>query len=163
MIGHIAEQRLGLHRHVELPFARQRVASDLGQFMLGLWFTSSAKLPNWRGAGIGNCSGPDCFPELGNIAALFADLSRFRSSRGGAERLLLLSDSFGLNAAGYFAPYVGEVQHFSTNDFARLSPEQAAAFRRYVLNEYRPDLIVFLFHDGNVMGLGEPLLRILWP
>lgn len=163
VIGHIAEQHLGLERHIDVPGRPRQVPSDLGQFMPGLWFSSMAELPDWRRAGVEACDGPACFPELGDITKLFPALSRFRSSQAGPKRLLILSDSFGTNAAGYFAPYAGEVQHFSTNDFALLSSEQAAAFRRYVLDEYRPDLIVFLYHDGNVMGLGKNLAQILWP
>jgi len=163
IIEAIAEHRLGLVKHTELAAAMQPVGSDLGQFSPGIRFTSSAVLPDWRRAGIDACVGPTCFPELGDIAPVLYDVSRYRNRNAGGTRLLVLSDSFGLHGAGYFSEYVGEVWHLSTSDLGRLSPDQLERFRQIVFHDYDPDIIVGIYHDGALLrGLGG-VIRSLWP
>jgi hypothetical protein len=163
LVESIAEHRLGLVKQVDVPAAMQPVGSDLGQFTAGLRFTSSAALPDWRRAGIDACIGSKCFPELGDIAPLLYDLSRYRNPNAGGAKLLVLSDSFGLHAAGYFSEYVGEVWHLSMDNIGRLSPDQINRFKQVVFGDYDPDVIVGIFHDGALLGGLRGVTGTLWP
>lgn len=163
VIESVAEHRLGLVKQVDVPVAMRAVGSDLGQFTAGLRFTSSAALPDWRRTGIDACIGAKCFPELGDIAPLLYDVSRYRNPNAGTTKLLVLSDSFGLHAAGYFSEYVGEVWHLSMDNIGRLSPDQIKRLKQIVFGDYDPDVIVGIFHDGALLrGLGG-VRRRLWP
>lgn len=159
----IAEQRLGLAKRVDVPAVVKLVASDLVPFLAGLRFTSHAAIPEWRRAGITACTGPKCFPELGEIAELLSDVSRYRTQGTTGKKLLVLSDSFGLNAAGYFSEYVGEVRHFSMNSLTRLSPDQVERFKRFAVADYAPDFVVAIFQEGGILIGPEQLNQGLWP
>lgn len=163
VVESLAEQRLGLIKRVDVPATVRPVASDLGQFLLGLWFGGHAALPDWRRAGIDACNGAKCFPELGQVAQILDDVSRYRAKASGNTRLLVLSDSFGLAAAGYFSQYAGTVWHFSLNNISRLSPAQREGFERFAFGQFHPDIVVAIFHDGALLGGLKRLNPILWP
>jgi hypothetical protein len=163
IVESIAEQRLGLVKRTDVPTVLKSVGSDLGQFLAGLQFTSHAPIPDWRRAGIEACTGPACFPELGEIAGLLEDVSRYRTPGAGGTRILVLSDSFGMNAAGYFSQYVGEVRHFNVNTLRTLSAGQVGRFKRFAFAEYDPDIVVAIFQDGGLLIGPEQLNQGLWP
>jgi len=163
VIESVAENRLALARHTDLSAVSQPVGSDLNQFFPGIRFTSSAELPDWQRAGIEACVGPTCFPELGDIAPLLYELSRYRNRSAGGTKLLVLSDSFGLQAAGYFSEYVGEVWHLSTSNLNLLSSGQLTRFKQVVFRDYNPDIIVGIYHDGALLGGLTGMIQRLWP
>ncbi len=163
MIDSVAERNLGRTRRFDIPMVVTRKMSDLTQFMPGLTFEETVRSPDWSAVHVDACIGEACFPEIRPVASLLGDVSRYRGPPGGQGRLLVLSDSFGAAGAGYFSAYFNEVEHFSINGLARLSPAQIVDFRDYVFESYRPDAIVVLFHDGAILSLKQNLLDPLWP
>lgn len=163
LIETMAETLLGQTRRIDVPMHDAEKGSDLGQFMPGLVFREKVKEPDWAAAGIERCFGPSCFTaELGPIASILADLSRYRAPGAGTKRVLMLSDSYGAMSAGYLAEFYGEVLHLSTNNLERLSVEQMRTLRRVVFEEYRPDQVVYLYHDAAVLYAAGRLNRLLW-
>lgn len=163
LIETAAETLLGRTRRVDIPMHASEKMSDLSQFMPGLAFREAVTEPDWAAAGIERCFGAACFTaELGPIASILADLSRYRTPAAGSERVLVLSDSFGAMSVGYLAAYYGQVWHVSMNNLERMSGEQVRAMRRFVFDAYKPDQVVYLFHDGAVLYAAERLNRLLW-
>lgn len=91
-----------------------------------------------------------CFSEWASIASVISDLSRVRSPQVGDKKLLILSDSFGKEIVGWFAPYFGSIWHFSVSNLARLSADEREIFRQHIFTEYKPDIVLYVFHDGSV-------------
>ena len=106
--------------------------------------------PRFAESGVEECHGAACFPQLGEIAQVLGDLSRYRNrgDQAGQGRLLILSDSFGAEVTGYFSEYFGEVWQIGTNNVAQLDAEKVGRVRRILLDEYRPDVVVFVYHDA---------------
>ncbi len=163
LIEAASETVLGRTRQVDVPMHPTQKTSDLNQFMPGLGFREDVKEPDWAAAGIERCFGAPCYADdLGPIAAILADVSRYRSPRVDGGRVLVLSDSFGAMSAGYLAEYFHEVRHFSLNNLERMTPDQVRALRTYVFDTYKPDQVVYLFHDGAILYAAARLNRLFW-
>jgi len=145
-----AEEALGLPRRFTPPLRDVREPSDMAHMMPGIPTGNLVRLTDFAAAGIDYCQGAACFPELGSMAAVVYDLSRLRSPRGGDKKLLILSDSFGIGVAGWFAPYFGQVWHLSVSNLGRLSDEERRTLRQRIFDDYHPDEVLYLFHDGSV-------------
>jgi hypothetical protein len=157
-----AEGRLGLPHRPGLP-ARDAVApSDLRFFTPGIPTGNAVRLPDFAAAGVDWCAGAACFPELGEAAGIIGDESRALAPSAGGKKLLILSDSFGIGLAGWFAAYFGTVEHFSVSNMHLLSAGQRAAFRRHVFAEYRPDVVLYVFHDGSVHYWPKLAAEAVW-
>jgi hypothetical protein len=91
------------------------------------------------------------------------DYSRTVSPRAGSRRLLLISDSYGAFIAPWFGAYFGEVRHISSNNFARLSMAQLSRLHRRLFDDYRPDQLIFLYHDGAITDAPRRIAELLWP
>jgi hypothetical protein len=144
-----AEDRLGLPRRIVLPTINQTLPSDIAFLIPGIPTSNVAIDPDVHAAGVDFCSGAACFPEWGSIATIINELTRVRSPIG-YKKLLILSDSFGKEIVGWFAPYFGSVWHFSVTYLSRLSADQREAFRQHIFTEYRPDIVLYVFHDGSI-------------
>ena len=163
LIETLAETVLGRKRQVDVPLRDGEKRADLTQFMPGLTFRESVKEPDWVAANIEGCFGAACFAsELGTIAGLIADMSRYRSSRIDQGSVLVLSDSFGAMSVGYLAEYFRDVWHFSMNNIDQLSVEQMRTLRHVMFDVHRPDQIVFLFHDASILYAAARLNLLLW-
>jgi hypothetical protein len=145
-----AEDRLGLPRRIALPTIQQRLPSDIAFFIPGIPTSNVAIQPDLATAGIDYCSGAACFPDWSSVAAIINDVTRVRSPQAGDQKLLILSDSFGKEIVDWFTPYFGSVWHFSVTYLSRLSADDREAFRRHIFTEYRPDIVLYVFHDGSV-------------
>ena len=143
-----AEGSLGLTRHLSMALTAVTEPSDIARMVPGIPTESAVLRPDPEAVGVEYCQGPGCFPELGPAAATIGDLSRLHSPQAGERRLLILSDSFGAAIVPWAAAYFGTVWQFSLNDVGRLSSDDRAAFRRLVFQEYRPDTVLYLCHDG---------------
>jgi hypothetical protein len=145
-----AEGRLGLPSRITLPTIEQTLPSDIAFFIPGIPTNNVALDPDFSAAGVDYCTGAACFPDWSSIAAIINDVTRVRSPQSGDKKLLVLSDSFGKEMVGWFAPYFGSIWHFSVTYLSRLSTDDREAFRRHVFTEYRPDVVLYVFHDGSV-------------
>jgi hypothetical protein len=126
--------------------------SDLSGFMQGFQLVSTGTIPDFRASGIDFCSGPSCFPELGEAQWIISDITRV-TSPGSDKRLLLLSDSYGAKIARWFPEYYGSVWHFNINNLKKLSDETRNHFLDFVLTQYAPDDVILLVHYGAVVDL----------
>jgi hypothetical protein len=160
----VAEQALGLERAVDIPMVEQTAESDLAQMTPGLELRDSVVVPDNAAAGIDCCfARPSCLPDLGDITSVVDDYSRTVSPRAGSRRLLLISDSYGAFIAPWFGAYFGEVRHISSNNFARLSMAQLSRLHRRLFDDYRPDQLIFLYHDGAITDAPRRIAELLWP
>lgn len=142
------ERLFSRSRVVDVPSAQARIAPDLAGFMPGVRLRSHISAPDYARTGIRICDGSMCFPAARDALAVLGDV-RVVSRGESGPRLLILSDSFGSAAAGYFGEYYREVWQVSLNDFRRLSDSQRAAFRAEVLDRFKSDDVLFLYHDGG--------------
>jgi hypothetical protein len=161
----LAEQVLGLPRGITIPVVEQIALSDLSNMIPGLNLSDLIIVPDYAAGGLAYCyARPECLPELAPaIATTIGDYSRIISPRAGTRRLLLLTDSYGAFAAPWFAAWYGEVRHVSTNTLDRLSASDRAALREIMFQKYRPDDVIFLYHDGSVPGSPGRVAELLWP
>ncbi len=160
----IAEQVLGLARAVEIPMIERTAASDLAGMTPGLNLQDTVTLPDNAAAGITFCfARPVCLPDLGDVTSVVDDYSRTVSPHAGSQRLLLISDSYGSFIAPWFGAYFGEVRHISTNNFDRLSAAQLRHVRQSLFDDYRPDQVIFLYHDGAITYAPARTAGLLWP
>jgi hypothetical protein len=161
----IAEQMLLLNRDITIPIVEPVAASDLSNMVSGLDLRDRIVVPDYPATDLMYCyARPECMPELAPaIAATVADQSRIISPRAGSRRLLLLSDSYGVFIAPWFAAWFGEVRHLSTNAIGRLSADDRALLREFLFHKYRPDNVIFLYHDSAVANSPSLVAELLWP
>lgn len=149
----------GITPQVEVQGYAATRASDLTRFNPGAGIENHLLLPDFAAAGITECQGARCFPELGEIGPVLESMSRFTRSGTPERKLLILSDSFGAGIAGYFAEGFTEVRHFSTNNFDRLTPAQRERFKAAIWRDYAPDSLVLVYHDGSALENPAALLQ----
>ena len=137
--------------------------SDLQHFVPGVDLWVDDLQPDYAAAGVHSCIGPSCFPELGKFAELLADVSRFQSDDGSGKKLLLISDSFGAAIAGWFSQYFTQVWHLNINYLINVSTDELdkTPLSKVIFLDYRPDCIVYLFHDGAVLSWPHQLPKQL--
>lgn len=146
----LAETQLNRPALRDLPASPVTLPSDLQHFMPGIRTKVSGLVVDYRAAGIEACLSTGCYPELGDVPDRLLDVSRYRAAQPG-PRLLLLTDSFGSTVAGYFSAYYGEVRHFAVNHLLQLTLEERRELVRALYEDYAPDDVVFLFHDGSLL------------
>jgi hypothetical protein len=108
--------------------------------------------PDLTGTGITRCDGPDCFEtRFRAVMAKLPPSGVFRNGAPGlAPRLVMLTDSFGIGAAPWFARYYSEVVFVSTNFLFRLSQDEKAALKKLVFRPDSGDEVLYLYHDVTV-------------
>lgn len=149
-VAAFAEKVLGMQPLLILPTRRVAKLSDIDGVIPGIATANAMTVPDYDAAGIDYCFGVPCFPELPE-AGVIRDLSRLDSPAPGGRKLLILSDSFGRNAVGWFAAYFHTVRHFSVSNLGRLSPAELADFRHFIYDDYQPDVVLYLFADGSAL------------
>jgi hypothetical protein len=161
----IAQQVLGLQPGITIPVVEQVTASDLSNMVPGLDLSDRVIIPDYSAAGLTYCyARPECLPELPPaFATTISDLSRIIAPQAGARKLLLLTDSYGAFIAPWFAAWFGEVRHISTNTINRLSADDRSILRDFLFRQYRPDDVIFLYHDGAVSDSPGQVAELLWP
>jgi len=154
MAQRISEKTFGLAKSRPLRGHAIVRHSDLQGFVPGVDLSVDDLQPDYAAAGVRSCIGPSCFPELGKFAELLADVSRFQSDDGSGKKLLLISDSFGAAIAGWFSQYFSQVWHLNINYLINVSMDELdkTPLSKVIFLDYRPDCIVYLFHDGAVLS-----------
>lgn len=105
-------------------------------------------------------------PELGASGLILYDVSRFtRHDASGAAsgpRLLIISDSFGQAIAPWFSAYYGEVWQVAVNNISQLTRTQQTQLTDQLFDRYRPDDVLFVFHDFSQGYINQLLMQPLW-
>ncbi|WP_431285389.1 hypothetical protein ACQW02_11535 [Humitalea sp. 24SJ18S-53] len=158
----LAEEVLRRPRALTLSGRNITRRSDISQFFPGVSLTDTVFSPDYGAAGVTPCLGAPCFPALGDVGPILQDMRRYTGPAPDG-RLLLITDSFGAIVAGAFSQQFQEVWQISINNFTRLDPEQRAKLRQVLLEEYRPDTMLMLFHDATAFGAGGLLKAVFYP
>ena len=124
--------------------------SDVSHLFEGITLKSTIVEPDLDASGIKACFGLDCFPEVA-AARILQDVSRFDNPRAPARRLLIISDSFGVKIAPWYARYYRQVEHMATNRVDQLSPQQLAELKTFLYRDREQTDILILYHDGGAM------------
>ena len=159
----VMREKMGVEPEVSVPGHPIRRASDLTRFNPGAGIENRLSLPDFEAAGIHVCRDSDCFPDLGPIGGILSNATHYTRDGGTPRRLLILSDSFGDGIAGFFAEGFTEVRHFSTNNYDRLDAGQRARFAQAIWQDYQPDQLLLLYHDGSALENPRALLQRFFP
>lgn len=143
----------------------ERLPSDLDNLAPGIALASDVKLVDFAASGVQECHGPACFPEMPDLMAKLWGVNRFHNPAAPLPRLVLVTDSFGLSAAPWFARYYRDVLQVATNDLARLTPSEVERLKTLLFQQQTPQHLLFLYHDGTVQGGGRIAsdLQIFFP
>lgn len=133
----------------------QLLPSDLDNLAPGIALSSEVKLIDFAASGVHECHGPACFPEMPDLMAKLWGVNRFHNPAAPLQRLVLVTDSFGLSAAPWFARYYRDVLQVATNDLARLTPAEVERLKTLLFQQQTPQHLLFLYHDGTVQGGGR--------
>jgi len=158
----LAAARLGLPEIQPLPARLVSRRTDLEQFLPGLSFHHPALVPEPAAGGLDFCQAKPCTPALAPLAPVINEMTVASRRSGEGPRVLLLSDSFGLRVADFLGAYAGQVLHLNLA-YDRMSPEQLRLARRVALEEFRPDAILVVQHDGGMASAGGIARRLLGP
>jgi hypothetical protein len=156
LVSDLAEQRFwGMQPQQATPYVGERkvMASDVAQLFRGLERPSEVEMMKPGASGIEMCEGPACFGEaLRPALEKVGEVSRYRNPKGRRGRLVLISDSFGLPSAIWFARYYKEVSHIGTNSITQLNPAELEQLRRLLFDGRAEDDILVLYHDGTAQA-----------
>ncbi|WP_210253762.1 hypothetical protein [Bradyrhizobium sp. S69] len=159
----ISEKTFGLTKILNFRTHTVVAQSDLQRFIPGIPLWVEVPEPDYAAAGVRPCFGPACFPEIGKLAEQLADVSRFRSNNGAGKKLLMVTDSFGAAIAVWFSQYFSEVWHLNVNSLINVSgdPINQANLSKAIFSDFRPDRVIYLFHDGAALYAPAKLSKIL--
>ena len=133
-----------------LKTRNEYLKSDISHLFPGVHRGDEVEIIDFTVSGISQCLGGACFPELRPVMEKLSDVSRYRNPRGHG-RLILVSDSFGSQIAGWYARHFAEVVHVSTNYLERLDKSELAQLRHTIVGNAGQDKVLFLYHDGTLL------------
>ncbi len=64
---------------------------------------------------------------------------------------MIISDSFGIKIAPWYARYYRQVEHMASNRVDLLSPQQMAELKTHLYRDPAGTGVLFLYHDGGAM------------
>jgi hypothetical protein len=128
--------------------------ADLSNFVPGVTLRGRVDVPDFAAAGVTACRSISCVPGFASLGDGLREAGHFRWSTGEGKKLVLVSDSFGARAAGYFCEYFSDVLYVNI-EYRRLDPERRARLREALFARFRPDVLVMLFHDGGVRDVSH--------
>ncbi|MES2126609.1 MAG: hypothetical protein V4463_05000 [Pseudomonadota bacterium] len=147
---------------VALKTTLKSAPSDLEPLFPGVKLSSQFEAVDFGASGVDACVGPACFGALQPLLETLHQMSVYRNRLAARGRLVLITDSFGLPAAPWYARYYREVVHFSTNGIDRLDEARLAQLRHWLFRPQAHDDVLFLYHDVTVhagrFGLDARLL-----
>lgn len=124
--------------------------SDVSHLFEGISLKSQIVEPDLDASHVKGCFGPDCFPDVA-AARILQDVSRFDNPAAPARRLLIVSDSFGVKIAPWYARYYRQVEHMATNRVDQLTPPQRDELKTFLYRDPGNTDILILYHDGGAM------------
>ncbi len=156
--------RFGRPERARLALLAQEKRSDIAHLLPGVSLPFRTFEPDLAAGGI---EASMRIADLGDAGALLGDVSRFvrhdpLGTAGRGPKLLILSDSFGQAIAPWFAAYYGEVWHVAVNNIAALTPARRAELLDQLFDRFRPDDLLFVFHDFSQGFINQQLMQPLW-
>ena len=158
----LAAARLGLPALGPLPARRVSRITDLEQFLPGLPFRHPALVPDPARGGLEFCQNRPCLPALAPVQPAINEMTVAERRSGEGPRVLLLSDSFGLRMADFMGAYAGRLLHLNFA-YDRMTPERLRLARHVLIEEFRPDVILVVQHDGGMRGAASFSRQLLGP
>ena len=140
-VAELVADGMGLPRQLDLSLKSDNRASDLNGFDPGLGLHDRIGTPDLRRAGVAQCSGARCNPALPDSVVAF--------THAGANRLLVIADSFGDEVGGDFSEYAGQVWLVRMN-LALVTPIPALAA---AIHAFQPEAVIVLYHDAGALAL----------
>lgn len=142
---------LGTPNAPALPTQTKLRPSDVAYLAPGIDLSTPVTNIDPVASAIEACAGAFCFPEISDIAAQLDDVSRFRNpSAPTPRRLVIISDSFGVRAAPWYAGQYQSVEHIATNNITHLNPAQLQLLRDFLFRDREHMDLLLLYHDGGV-------------
>lgn len=139
----------------ELHTTIRRLPSDMDNLMPGVTLDSNVKQVDFAGSGVQECHGAACYPELPDVMAKLWGLNRYHHDGAPLPRLVVVSDSYGLELAPWYTRYFRDVLQVSTNDLAQLTPDQCRRLAQFLFRQPGPQQLIFVYHDATVQGGGR--------
>jgi hypothetical protein len=158
----VAHGILGLPDLHPLPVQLLTRPSDLAQFTPGLNWSRAGATADHAAAGLRSCYGAGCIASLAPVAAFINEMSQFSAQDGRGPRVLIVSDSFGTYFSQFIGAFTSEALHVNMA-LDRMNPEQLLVVRNTVLRDFRPDIIIFVAHDGGMRSAGVWADRLFGP
>lgn len=148
-----------------IPLVQRSLPSDISGLFPGISLDSVAGEPDFAGTTMSLCHGAPCFPGMEPLMAKLFIVGRIINSAPGlAPRLVLITDSFGLAGAPWFARYYREVVYVSTNALAQATVEELAQLRALLFRPGSGDELMYMYHDATVyQGRVGADLKVLAP
>ena len=139
----------------ELHTTIRQLPSDMGNLMPGVTLDSSVKQVDFAGSGVQECQGASCYPELPDVMAKLWGANRYRHDGAPLPRLVVVSDSYGLELAPWYTRYFRDVVQVATNELAQLTPDQRRRLAQFLFRQPGPQKLIFVYHDATVQGGGR--------
>jgi hypothetical protein len=158
-VGEIAKMSVKRFWEADLPnpvalrTQTMSLPSDVGYLAPGIDLQSSVTNIDTSASGIEACAHGPCFPEIPDVATVLDDVSRFKNpSAPTARRLVIISDSFGVRIAPWYAGQYQAVEHYATNNITRLSPTQLQRLRDFMFRDRENVDLLLIYHDGGAIS-----------
>lgn len=127
----------------------ESLPSDLSNMFPGMDLRSQTEVIDFAASGVDACVGPDCFGEVKPVMDKLWQMATYRNPKAAGGRLVLLADSFGMGASGWYSRYYKEVIFVCTNGIERLDAAELARMRGYLFADKSAD-VIFLYHDVSI-------------
>lgn len=129
----------------------ERQPSDISHLFHGLKLESDVETLDWQKSGLELCYGATCFDgPLRPVVEKLREAIRVTNPRGQRQRLVIISDSYGPPAVGWFARYYKEVLLFNTNFLGTLDAADQQLLRSFLFEHRAGDDMLVLYHDATV-------------
>lgn len=140
-------------------------ASDVAHLFPGVKLNSRVETVDFAASGVKECSGAPCYPEMSEVALKLWGINRYSNPAAPLPRLVMITDSFGISLAPWYARYYRDVLQISSNDFDQLSPDQVRRLKEVLFQRETPQHLLFVYHDGTAQGGGriEADINVLFP
>ena len=139
--------------------------SDLAHMFPGVRLDSRVETVDTAASGVTACSGAPCYPEMADVVSKLWGVTRHSNPAAPLPRLVLITDSFGIALAPWYARYYRDVVQVATNDLGLLSPAEVVRLKAVLLQKASPQHLLFVYHDGTAQGGGriEADMKMLFP
>lgn len=142
-----ALQSLGIKTARKIKFETKALPSDMGHLFVGGDGDSTGQYVIDPALRVDECNPKDCYPGLEKRHPTGGYSKHFKPAGNDHTRMLMITDSFGPHIAPMFSPYFDNVLQVSMNG---LEANEAKAFQKWIIEDYRPTHAVVMFQATNV-------------
>lgn len=140
-------------------------ASDVAHMFPGVQLDSQVETVDLAASGVTACSGAPCYPEVADVVSKLWGVTRHSNPKAPLPRIVLITDSFGISLAPWYARHYRDVIQVATNDLGRLSPAELLRLKAVLFQSGSPQHLLFVYHDGAAQG-GDRIaadINVLFP